>query len=143
MSEALRVVLMVDTASPYFRARARDLKPRLQSVVNLWAQRTRTAMIAGIQGGPKTGRTYLRGKNRDISHRASAPGQYPATDTGYLASHIFAQPGSGYADVGTSARYGAFLEFGTSRMAPRPYIEPSLEKARPDAERALREILTP
>ena len=34
------------------------------------------------------------------------------------------------ASIGPSTEYSAYLEFGTSRMAARPYMRPALEKER-------------
>lgn len=137
----IQVTITTDTASPYFRRLSAETRGKLQDVVDLWAQRTRNVSIRGILKGPKTGRTYLRGKNRNIAHRASAPGEYPATDTGYLASHIFAQSGSGFSEVGTTARYGPWLEFGTARMAARPWLGRALEETREEVRKAMEKVL--
>ncbi len=75
-----------------------------------------------ILAGGKSGRTY--GKR---GHRASAPGEPPANDTGTLVRGISVQVGSddlSY-DVNSLADYAGFLEFGTSKMAPRPYLQPA------------------
>jgi HK97 gp10 family phage protein len=81
-----------------------------------------------IVKGPKTGRIYKRGKG---FHRASAPGQPPANDTGFLASSIFAEPIKGEVATKIEARapYAVHLEFGTAKMAPRPFIRPAGDKA--------------
>ena len=97
-----------------------------------------------ILRGPKTGRTYLRGS---VSHRASAPGQPPASDTGTLASSIvYAVTGQLSAKVETRLPYGAMLEFGTQRIEPRPSWTPAVERAGPRlqdrVERALRGLAT-
>jgi HK97 gp10 family phage protein len=78
-----------------------------------------------ILTGAKTGRTYKRGT---VSHRASAPGQPPASDTGRLVSSFLTEPGPeplSY-DVRANAMYAGFLEYGTSKMAPRPFLRPAL-----------------
>jgi phage gpG-like protein len=99
---------------------------------------TQAFAIQGIQRGPKSGRTYRRG---NVVHTASAPGQYPATDTGRLASSVRAElptEASMTARVGTSVAYGPMLEFGTSRMAARPWLLPSFQKAKIGVEQELR-----
>ncbi len=94
-----------------------------------------TAMFAGgqvvagyakisIQAGNKTGKVYQHG---NVSHQASAPGQAPATDTGMLVNSIGVRRGDQAAIVVVAARYGRDLEFGTSRMAARPYLRPALD----------------
>lgn len=85
----------------------------------------KTGMIAS--GG---GRVYRRG-NR--IHIASAPGQMPAIDMEQLISSLSHQiirgqyKGYYYTDTG----YAVFLEYGTSKMAARPFMTPAAEQARP------------
>lgn len=97
---------------------------------------THTFAVQGIEQGPKTGRVYQRG---GVTHQASAPGQYPATDTGRLVSSVRMLPDGDLAYVvGTNVQYGPMLEFGTSRMAARPWLLPSFERAKIGVERELR-----
>lgn len=97
---------------------------------------THAFAVQGIQQGPKTGRVYRRGT---VTHQASAPGQYPATDTGRLVSSVRMLPdGETAYVVGTNVQYGPMLEFGTSKMAARPWLLPSFERARIGVERELR-----
>jgi Bacteriophage protein of unknown function (DUF646). len=70
------------------------------------------------QGGRKT-------------HYASQEGAYPAVDTGALRqsiTHDVEQDGSTVVGrVGTNLVYGSYLETGTSKMSPRPWLKPSVE----------------
>jgi hypothetical protein len=70
-------------------------------------------------GGSGGGRLYG-------SHRASLPGAFPAKDTGRLQSSInWVVTGFGriiHGMVGTRERHGPWLEYGTNRMAPRPWL---------------------
>lgn len=91
-----------------------------------------------ITEGGKTGKVYVRGKNRTIRHRASAPGQAPANDTGRLVNSI-ATKATAADTVQVSAgsglvNYAASLEFGTAKMAARPFMAPALMKAKPEIE---------
>ena len=109
----------------------------LQVVTDLVAD-THALAVAGIEGGPKSGRVYRRG---NVSHRASAPGQYPASDTGRLASSVkmvLPSPGKIEGQVGTNVTHGKYLEFGTSKMAARPWLLPSFKKAKIGVEAELR-----
>ncbi len=60
----------------------------------------------------------------------SEPGQGPAVRTGRLRGSITWRLGVDelglYADVGSNVEYAIFVETGTSRMAARPYLVPSL-----------------
>ncbi len=80
-----------------------------------------------IQKGKRTGKLYRR---RSISHRASAPGEAPKTDTGRLVSSVRPVTSFLHAEIGSLAgiaRYGGMLEEGTRNMAARPVFGPTLE----------------
>ena len=47
--------------------------------------------------------------------------------TGTLQRSIRWQGGNGEYSVGSPVNYASYVEFGTSRMAPRPYLTPALE----------------
>lgn len=92
----------------------------------LRAQELRTIIISKF--APGRGETYELYKPRR-THTASAPGDAPAVDTGRLRGSIAANQLAPYRwRVGTNVKYAAFLEFGTRRIAPRPFMRPSLEE---------------
>ena len=80
---------------------------------------------------PGRGRTYRRG---GVVHRASAPGDPPATDLGRLAAATTWEIGVDerglHARIGSNYPVQLFLELGTRRMAARPHLRPALEAAR-------------
>ena len=100
---------------------------------------TQALAITGINRGPKSGKTYQR---KNVTHTASAPGQYPASDTGRLANSVGVasdiRDRGASITVGTAVAYGPMLEFGTSRMAARPWLVPSFKKAKIGVEKELR-----
>ena len=66
-------------------------------------------------------------------HRASAAGEAPATDTGNLVRNIKVKEERQSVKVGIldqRAIYGAYLEFGTSKIAPRPWLKPATDMSR-------------
>lgn len=76
----------------------------------------------------------VSGKN----HKPSKPGEPPMNDTGFLAKSIkVSQKTPLTARVTAEAPYAGPLEFGTSRMAARPYMRPTREKVTPEARRIL------
>ncbi len=101
------------------------------------ATETQSLAVKGIQGPPKSGTKYKK-YNPNRTHTASAPGQYPASDTGRLASSVIAQPIPNGYEVETNLKYGPMLEFGTSKMAARPWLLPSFERAKIGVEKELR-----
>ena len=73
-----------------------------------------------------------QGRKRNKPHIASAEGDPPATDTGRLKNNIyFERLGALTAAVGSDLVYATYLEYGTSKMAARPFFRPAVEKIRP------------
>lgn len=64
------------------------------------------------------------------AHIASRPGEPPNEDTGRLTRGIkvVKHRGRNAVQVVSEAPYAGFLEFGTSRMAERPYLRPALRR---------------
>lgn len=104
--------------------------------------------------GAKHGRAYAKGvskwrrvKGQKVAaairlHRASAPGEAPAIDTGNLVNSIEAvRIGNAHWRVNVYAEYGAFLEFGTSRMQPRPFLRPACRKGEALFERMVAQVI--
>lgn len=62
--------------------------------------------------------------------RASKPGEPPRKRTGALRSSIAHAPrlGGRVQRVGSSMRYSRRLEWGDSKMKPRPYFRPTLQR---------------
>lgn len=114
----------------------------VEDVITNLTLETHQFAVTGIQSGPASGKVYQKYKpNR--THQASAPGQYPMTDTGRLASSVkFELPQTDLvARVGTNLKYGAFLEFGTSKMEARPWLLRSFLRAQVGLEAELRNRL--
>ena len=91
----------------------------------------RNKALERIMRGQKSGRVYG-------NHQASAPGEAPASDTGALVRSLRVDhsPGTLKASVVVASNYGAGLEFGTRRIAPRPYMRPAAE----DVKKAVPEL---
>lgn len=89
-----------------------------------------TTIYAGDSEGYVTsfkGKTALK-----ETHRASADGDAPASDTGRLANSIyFDKNGRLSASVGSVLAYARHLEYGTISMAARPYFRPAIEEIQP------------
>lgn len=87
---------------------------------------------------PKSGEVYQRGEKY---HRASAPGEAPAVDTGNLVGsldQVMQTPLRGVLFV--TAEYAPGLEYGTVNMEPRPFMTPAAERARPEFLRRFKEL---
>lgn len=124
------------------RAFGAQVEKGISDAINATALETLTDVRKAIQGPPKTGREYPRGKNGNKIHRASAPGEAPATDTGALVSSTyFTKVDSFTAAIGSRLEYAFYLEFGTLRMAARPSWVPAAEKNAPRLEKRLRRVI--
>lgn len=82
------------------------------------------ALTKVLLSQPGTGRMYQRGKT--VEHRASAPGEPPAPDTGRLRASVTTEVVRGLGEVvgyvAVNTEYAAALELGTEKMKPRPYL---------------------
>lgn len=103
----------------------REARVAVQSSI----EKVRSDAVRSIQKGPKSGRVYERGSGSNLSatHQASASGQPPATDSGNLAGSGRTHQSGAQGTVYFDAAYAYHLEFGTMRMAPRPFLMPAVE----------------
>jgi len=97
----------------------------VKAIIERGANMVRNTAVKSIQQHQSQGVTYG-------NHTASTAGNPPNSDTGYLASNIFVKKdnnGEG-ASVESRADYSEALEFGTSKMGARPFLQPALEENR-------------
>lgn len=131
-----------------------DLRQAAADTVEAVAIEMRKDIVKSVERGPASGRTYThyfyttkngklaQGRKRAKPHTASAPGQPPMSDTSYLANRItFDRLGDLTAVVGTKVEYAVHLEYGTERMAARPFFRPAVERMRPKYIGKLEELI--
>ena len=115
-------------------------------VTQATVQRAKAAVAKASKNVETTAKVSMTGPKGGLmygSHQASAPGEPPASDSGNLANSI----GVTFEDegltglIGPSAEYGIFLEFGTTKMAARPFMTPAAEKEREPFIAAMRKIV--
>lgn len=115
--------------------------PRYAKVEARYASVAKNIIASGVQDTMNTAKTSIQqhqSKGRTYGkHTASVAGNPPNSDTGFLASNIFmvldADKLGGA--VESRADYSGFLEFGTSKMGARPYLQPALEENKPKIRR--------
>ena len=108
----------------------KDMEVPFQEIVKGGGQLIRGEAIKSIQTGSKSGVMYQM-YNPRREHRASAPGEAPASDTGNLVSKIIVkQKDANVTNVESNANYSAYLEYGTSKMEARPFMLPAFEKSK-------------
>jgi len=117
-----------------------DVEKAIQGALLQTAFMAQSTAQQSILKGPKTGRFYKRGK---VIHQASAPGEAPASDTGRLASSMRSEIDQGQlsASVIAGTEYAAHLEYGTTKMAARPFLRPAAEKVKEVGSKLLQEAL--
>lgn len=86
--------------------------------------------IQSVSDGDHQVRANAAGNTRRVV--VSKEGDAPNTDTGRLVSSIQLDVTDTYVFVGTSLKYGLWLEFGTRYMNARPWLYPALERKRQD-----------
>ncbi len=102
---------------------------RISDALEASAADLHSLAVRRIQKNSGGGRTYVRG---GISHTASAPGEYPNTDTGELVRKMGWRATSALAtEFFSNALHGKWLEVGTSRMRPRPFMRPTFRELAP------------
>ena len=112
-----------------------DLSAQAQAEMARIVAKTAIDIEAGaktaIQSSPASGRVYG-------AHKASAPGEAPATDTGNLAGSIQSvSAGPLTWEVHVSAEYAETLELGGVHVAARPFLSPAVDAVRPGFEAAV------
>lgn len=90
--------------------------------------------VAAVDLARRAIRIVNQAKQNASQPPPSQPGSGPAVRTGRLRGSITWRLGEDlngvYADVGSNVFYAPFVELGTSRMAPRPFLVPALEAGR-------------
>lgn len=127
---------------PRHRAVLKDYEGDLRQLVGRAGNLVRNTAVESINQGAKSGIIYEK-YNPRRTHRASAAGEPPATDTGFLVQNIVLDidnNGLG-ANVESRADYSEALEFGTSKMAARPFMQPALEENKPKIRRLQKQMV--
>lgn len=124
----------------------RNLDKVLDSLDNIAGQRMAEACIH-VQNktkeklsGDRSGRTY-RVPGTKKTYTASAPGEPPAVMTGQLRSsikyRIVGELQVLRGEVGSELKKAPMLEFGTRKMAARPFLRPTFQEELPEIKNIL------
>ncbi len=89
-------------------------------------------------------RSITEGSVSGAGHVPSLPGQPPNRDTGHLDTNIettVEAQNPPTVHVTSHAEYSAALEYGTSKMAERPFMRPATEKNRKNVSNRVAETV--
>jgi len=109
------------------------LQRRLEANLVIAGELVATEVRRNIQKSPRGGKTYVK-TNPNRVHKASAAGESPATDLGFLVRSIQMQPDLDnlrvqVVSLATIAPYAKRLEFGdlSKGLQPRPFMFKGLQ----------------
>ena len=109
------------------------LKRRLEANLIIAGEMVATEVRRNIQTSPRGGKTYVK-TNPNRTHTASAPGEAPATDLGFLVRSIQIEPDLQNLRVRilslhSIAPYAKRLEYGdlSRGLQPRPFMFKGLQ----------------
>ena len=121
-------VTLIDNTDKVIKAIEDNAAKRMAKAVN----EVRNTTLETLSG-KRTGRKYKVPGTEKI-YTASAPGEPPAQATSRLRQSVQTSVRSEgkkiIGEVGTNLDYGKTLEFGTEKVAARPWLHPSFEKAK-------------
>jgi len=131
-----------------------DLLPIIERKVNaaliIAGEVVATEARKNIEHAPRGGKTY-RKKNASgtyRTHKASAAGEAPATDLGFLARSITTEPDPQNMRMyvlcaHAIAPYAKVLEYGSmsGNLRPRPFMRPALRAKQKQAEAIVRQAV--
>lgn len=131
----MKISMKVTKRNKKYRSVSNEYDKLTKQIISMAGQMVRNTAVKSIQSSSGGGRTYG-------NHTASAEGQPPNTDTGFLASNIFAIYDADKlgCDIESRADYSEYLEFGTKDMSARPFMQPALEENRPKIKSMYRRL---
>lgn len=102
----------------------------------------RALFVAGQMIEIEAENSITAGSISGAGHVPSLPGQPPNADTRQLDGSIHTVVvGRGRVNVESTAPYSAALEWGTSKMAARPFMSPAAKKKSPEAKKLIAEAI--
>lgn len=123
------------------------LKRRIEANLVIAGEVVATEVRRNIQTSPRGGRTYVK-THPNRTHTASAAGESPATDLGFLVRSIQTEPDMQnlrirILSLHSIAPYAKRLEFGdlSAGLAPRPFMFKGLDAKKQQAIRIVQKAV--
>lgn len=109
-----------------------EIKSEVGKVLFKGANKTRNTIIKSMRNTRRASHSYKRG---DKIHFPSKEGSPPAIDKGNLIASILFDSNEDSIQLGsiiTEPKYPQWLEEGTKKMKPRPWLNPAMNENRPE-----------
>lgn len=127
--------MTLDQFSKYLSQVAPQIEDNMNKSIKLCCEKVRSDIQESMAKTERDmSKTYFT-NNKTKAHHPSLPGNPPAPDTGNLRESIrYEVHGEGseiYGVVGSTQKdpdYAVFTEYGTNKMAPRPWLRPAMQK---------------
>ena len=120
--------------SEYLERTAPLLRNEIAKSLELCSQKVRSDIQSSMAHTERNMEVSYFTNNKTKAHHPSMPGNPPAPDTGNLRNSIRYEITAGttesYAIIGTTQKdppYGEYLEYGTKKMKPRPWLRPAMK----------------
>jgi HK97 gp10 family phage protein len=97
-----------------------DIKVEMSQVIKLDAELAATSAVVAERVSAAIAKTAF---DIEADSKALCP-----VDTGFLRGSISSDIKPLEAEIGPTAEYGAYVEYGTSRAGPQPYMTPSFDR---------------
>lgn len=121
--------------SDFLKERASTINDNLETAIKICGKKVSDDIKYSMDHTERNPERSYYTNNKSIPHHPSLPGHPPAVDTGNLKStisyEVYNNRDEVYGVVGTTQKdpdYGAWLEYGTSKMVPRPWLKPAMIK---------------
>lgn len=123
----------LDELSDFLKERAAGLNENIELAIKQCGEKIRSDIQYNMAHTPRNmERTYYT-NNKTKGHHPSLPDNPPAPDTGNLRESIryevHNEGNEVYGIVGSTQKdpnYAVYTEYGTTRMAPRPWLRPAM-----------------
>ena len=121
--------------SEYLSQVAPQIEDNMNKSIKLCCEKVRSDIQESMAKTERDmSKTYFT-NNKTKAHHPSLPGNPPAPDTGNLRNSIryevHSEGSEIYGVVGSTQKdpdYAVFTEYGTNKMAPRPWLRPAMQK---------------
>lgn len=127
--------MTLDQFSKYLSQVAPQIEDNMNKSIKLCCEKVRSDIQESMAHTERDmSKTYFT-NNKTKAHHPSLPGNPPAVDSGNLRNSIryevHSEGSEIYGVVGSTQKdpdYAVFTEYGTNKMAPRPWLRPAMQK---------------